>query len=106
MSDALTPLSAAQSAIAIEALQACRDPNAALAEMVAADPPVALNVDQLLNGLAADPRYARAAAVLPAIVAHFMLADADAPAFALKLRQQRAEEIRDWIEHAVPMVTA
>jgi hypothetical protein len=72
--------------------------------MTAASAPVALNIDRFLNGIAADPRYARAAAILPAIVAHLSLADADVPVASLRARQARAAEIRDWIEHGTPMV--
>ena len=60
----------------------------------------------LMQKVAGDARYERAVRELPAIVAHFMIADPNAPDLALRLRAQRAVEIRDWIEHGVPMVKA
>jgi hypothetical protein len=69
-------------------------------------PPTALNVDQLLSGIEADPRYARAAAVLTAMVAFFSGADAEAPVAILRDRARQAEEFRDWIEDAKPRVIA
>lgn len=70
------------------------------------DAPVALNIDQLLSGIDADPRYARAASVLTAMVAFFSGADAEAPVAILRDRARQAEEFRDWIEDAKPRVTA
>lgn len=60
----------------------------------------------LMNGVAGDPRYERAARELPALVAHFSITDPDAPESALRLRAQRAAEIRDWIEDGKPLVKA
>lgn len=94
--EALTP---AQCCSIFSDLRACRPP-------APAEAPTALNVDQLLSGIEADPRYARAASVLTAMVAFFSGADAEAPVAILRERARQAEEFRDWIEDAKPRVTA
>lgn len=101
--DTIQVLSPEESAAAIGALSACSPINAAIAP---AQPPAAVNLDRLLNGISRDPRYARAAEALPRIVAHLSLADPNAPQVSLRLHMQRAAELRDWIEHGLPMVNA
>lgn len=71
-----------------------------------AEAPIAVNVDWHLNTIAADPRYARAVAVLPRLIAHMATASADAPEIVLRDRARRSEEFSAWIENGTPMVHA
>jgi hypothetical protein len=70
------------------------------------DAPPALDRQRVLAGLDRDPRYARAVAVLPQMVAFFSLASEERGPSSLAMRERHAAAFRDWIEDGKPMVTA